>query len=168
MRNFSLVSPRLWNSQRFIGLPSDNARLLYLYLLTCRHQTSIGAYHLPDAYACADLGWDLERYLSSREELVRADLIAFDPEVGVIAVRRWFKHNPISNEKHRMGALRLIRELESQSIADVVMSDYETAMRTQDVARPHAVGPATAIGVPRPASVAALDGPYAVKRRIGT
>jgi hypothetical protein len=168
MRKFSLVSPRIWTSRRFTGLPSDNGRLLYLYLLTCGHQTSIGAYPLPDAYACADLQWDLERYLEARQELTKADLIAFDPDASVVAIRRWFKHNPVTNDKHRMGALRLISELESPSIIDVIMGDYDDAMGAKDIDRPTLLGTDLAPGNGTSAASAALQSRWPVTKRRGS
>lgn len=164
MRKFSLVSPRLWTSKRYTSLPSDSGRLLYLYLLTCGHQTSIGAYPLPDAYACADMQWTLERYQKARLELVTADLIAFDLDIGVVAIRRWFKHNPITNDKHRKGALRLVAELEAPSIAAIVMEDYEKAAAAKGYDRPLLSGADLTVSNGRPAADAALEGTWRVKR----
>ena len=75
MRDFSKISPALWQSKRFNTLPSDDGRYLYLYLLTNGHQTSAGAYRLPDGYATNDLRWELSRYVKARHELISADLI---------------------------------------------------------------------------------------------
>jgi hypothetical protein len=167
VRKFSLVSPRLWTSKRFTSLPSDDGRLLYFYLLTCGHQTSIGAYPLPDAYACADLQWGLQRYQSAREELVKAELIVFDAEVSIVAIRRWFKHNPVANDKHRKGALRLISELESASIVDVVMGDYEEATRARNADLSSSIGADLALGNGTTAAIAATEGRWGVRRRGG-
>src|SRR5262245_38681348 len=76
MREFSKISPAVWHSPRFNSLPSDDGRYLYLYLLSSPHQTSAGAYHLPEGYACADLGWSQKRYREARETLIEADLIS--------------------------------------------------------------------------------------------
>ena len=34
MRDFSKISPDVWQSERFRALPSDEARYLFLYLMT--------------------------------------------------------------------------------------------------------------------------------------
>ena len=49
-RDFFKVSPNLWSSRKFRGLPDDQCRLLYLYLLTCKHANSCGCFELPVAY----------------------------------------------------------------------------------------------------------------------
>ena len=50
-----MVRRSVWGSERFIALPSDEARYLYFYFLSCPHQTSSGCFVLKEAYALADL-----------------------------------------------------------------------------------------------------------------
>ena len=127
MRDFSKVSPSLWHSERFNGLPSDDARYAYLYLLTSVHQTSAGCYRLPDEYAAADLHWRVERYRTARAELVKADLIRFDATASVLMVTRWFRFNPPMNEKHLKGIRHILERLPSQIIwADATSELDET------------------------------------------
>ncbi len=118
MRDFSKISPAVWQSQRFNTLPSDDGRYLYLYLLTSSHQTSAGCYQLPDGYACSDLAWELERYKQAREELINAGLIHFDAETNVVMVTRWFKHNPPMSESHLLGVERILERIPSRSICE--------------------------------------------------
>ena len=116
MRDFSKISPAVWQSKRFNTLPSDDGRYLYLYLLTCEHQTSAGAYRLPNGYALDDLRWELSRYVKARQELASADLILFDETESVVMITRWFKHNPPMNESHFIGIGRVLERLPSQMI----------------------------------------------------
>lgn len=118
MRDFSKISPSVWQSDRFNNLQSDDGRYLYLYLLTSSHQTSAGCYQLPDGYACSDLRWELERYKQSRDQLVSADLIQFDAEASVVMVTRWFRHNPPMSESHLLGVERILERIHSQSIRE--------------------------------------------------
>ncbi len=127
MRDFSKISPSVWRSSRFKDLASDDGRYLYLYYLTCEHQTSAGAYRLPDGYACDDLNWTLERYQAAREALQVADLIAFDDDTSVVMIRRWFKHNPPMSESHLLGIERVIERLESFSIMEAVTLNLNEA-----------------------------------------
>lgn len=130
MRDFSKISPAVWQSLRFNNLPSDGERLLYLYLLTSSHQTSAGCYQLPDGYACSDLKWQLERYQAARQVLVDADLIRFDPENGVVMITRWFKHNPPMNEKHSIGIERMLKRLPSDKIRDAAQAALDEAWQS--------------------------------------
>ena len=69
MRDYSKVSPKLWRSPRYRSLESGDARLLYLYFLTCEHQSSAGCFRLPVAYAASDLGWTENRFTDARAAL---------------------------------------------------------------------------------------------------
>ena len=130
MREFSKISPAVWHSSRFNSLPSDDGRYLYLYLLSSPHQTSAGACHLPEGYALADLNWLAERYRNALQELIKADLIEFDPEAEVVVVKRWFRHNPPMNEKHLRGIVRLLERLPSQTIRSVTLDAAQEAWKS--------------------------------------
>ena len=80
MREYSKVSPNVWQSERFNSLPSDDGRYLYLYLLTCQHQSSAGCYWLPEGLCLRGSRWPSNRLAKARQELVAADLILFDAE----------------------------------------------------------------------------------------
>lgn len=154
MREFSKVSPRVWRSERFMGLSSDDSKLLYLYLLTCEHQTSIGACHLPDGYACTDLRWEPRRYLKARQDLENAGLIDFDTKASVVAIKQWFRFNPAMNMKHAEGIARNIQRLalESPSIAQTVTADFHASSTAKTASTP-----------PRTAAHMAMEGKWPVK-----
>ena len=119
MRDFTKISPAVWVSERFNKLPSDDARYLYMYLLTCEHQTSAGAFRLKDGYAIDDLKWDAPRFHAARLQLVEADLIHFDDAASCILITRWFKHNPPMSESHLIGIERQLERLPSKAIREV-------------------------------------------------
>ncbi|MCP4184848.1 MAG: hypothetical protein GY761_16270 [Hyphomicrobiales bacterium] len=125
MREFSKISPSLWHSKRFQNLQSDDAKLSYLYLLTCEHQNSAGAYRLPAGYACHDLGWDAGRYQKTTEELQESDLVIFDHDTDEIMIRRWFKHNPPMNKNHRKGIVSALERLDSELLYETGFSELE-------------------------------------------
>lgn len=86
VEEFSKVSPAIWRSRRFRNLESD-ARLAHIYFLACDHQSSAGCFRLPDAYAAADLSWDVERYRTALEQVVTAGLIAHDEATEEVFVK---------------------------------------------------------------------------------
>lgn len=135
MREFSKISPALWQSKRFNSLPSDDGRYLYLYLLTCEHQTSAGCYRLPDGYATNDLRWEFSRYVKARQELASADLVVFDETESVIMITRWFKHNPPMSESHFIGIERILERLPSQLIWEAASQAANEAWESVQAAR---------------------------------
>lgn len=111
MREFGLVSTSIWNSRKFCGLKSDDARLLYFYLLTCPSVNSIGCYVLKPGYAAADLGWDLIRYENGIDTLSEANLIGIDRAESLVRVIGFLQHSEIMNAKHGAGAIKLAMAL---------------------------------------------------------
>lgn len=123
-RDFSKVSPKVWRSPRFRGLQSDQAKLFYLYVLTCEHQSSAGCFRLPDAYAAADLSWPRDILETARAHLIETQLLVHDPETEEYFVPRWFKHNPSTNPKHRKGIERQISDLDSEHVRRVAEAEF--------------------------------------------
>lgn len=126
-RTFSKVSPAIWRPGRFLVLPTTEAKLLYLYFVTCEHMNSAGSYRLPDGYACADLGWSIEEYRAERQRLVEGGMIAFDANTSEIYVERWFKHNVPATAKHKTGTMRLISAIESDVLREKAEADFAEA-----------------------------------------
>jgi hypothetical protein len=125
-REFSKVSPAVWRSGRFISL-SDRGKVAYFYLITNAHVTSAGCYHLPDGYAAADLKWPQEDYLATRDELIGAELIDFDPEHSVVLIERWFKHNPPTNDDYAKGTLKRLDTIENERLREKALADFSEA-----------------------------------------
>lgn len=125
-RSFTKVSPAVWRSRRFIGLP-DEAKVGFLYLLSNAHVTSAGVYELPRGYACADLGWTDAAYASVLKELIAAELIDHDPDGDVILIERWFKHNPPANDDHAIGTRRRLQAIESDRLRDKAIDAFDEA-----------------------------------------
>lgn len=140
-RTFNKVSPAIWRPGRFLSLPTTEAKLLYLYYLTCEHNNSAGCYRLPDGYACSDLGWSVEDYARERQHLVDAELIDFDPECSVIYLERWFKHNPPMNSKHKTGTMRIIEAIDSDRIREKVEKDFMEATGGREAVNVHSIEP---------------------------
>jgi len=161
MRRFTMVASLLWRSRHFTGLASDSAKLLYFYYLTSERQNPIGAYLIPDGYACNDLGWDLALYQRERGALVEADLIVFDLETSTVFVRRWFNHSPPKGQKSYQAGLRLIDELDSPIIAEVVTQEFQEALERLEKAQPMPGLP----GAGGKVIDLAENGPFGVRKR---
>ena len=135
MRDFNKVSPTLWQSSRFVDLPSDDGRLLYLYLLTCHHQNSAGCFWLPDGYACNDVRWDAKRYEKARQTLIDADLIQYDDANLVVLIQRWFKHNPPMNPSHLKGIEAELRKCTSIDLQHKCWQELKTVCEEKNIGK---------------------------------
>src|SRR5690606_25853760 len=114
------------------GLQNEQAKLFYLYLLTCEHQSSAGCFRLPDAYAAADLAWSEIDLAAAREAGAEAGLIVHDRQTEEYFVPRWFKHNPGTNPKHRKGIERLISDLDSDHVREAAEAEFMESVPTEN------------------------------------
>ena len=137
MRDYTKVSPSIWSSPRFLGLKSDEARLLMLYIVTNKHQTSAGVYALPEGYARVDLGdWPEAKYRAAFRNIIDAGLIRFDIETSEVMVERWFRHNPPMSVKHFVGSIRIIdRQIKSEGLREAAREACEQAWADVQSAR---------------------------------
>ncbi|MER9755410.1 hypothetical protein NKJ46_18470 [Mesorhizobium sp. M0166] len=138
MRDYSKISPKVWRSPRFRS-QTDDSRLLYIYLLTCEHQSSAGCFRLPDAYAAENLNWPIERVQAARTPLVVCELVAHDPETFEYFIPRWFRHNQTTNPKHLQGVMRLISELDSDPIREAAEAELEESLESKAQTSPNVV-----------------------------
>lgn len=132
-RLFTKVSPEVWTSRRFRGV-EPSARCAFLYLLTNAHIDSTGCYRLPVAYGCADFGMDETAFLGCLEQLIQADMISHDADAEYVLIKRWFKHNPLTNLDHAEGARRLVCLIESDVLrqeCEAAFDDAESALRSR-------------------------------------
>jgi hypothetical protein len=134
MRDYGKIYTAIWRSRKFRGLPSDDCRLLYLYLHTSPHTNMIGCFVLDEGYAMADLGWASKRYRDCIDTLSKAYLIGFDRDESVVRIVDFIKHDPFSNPKHAVAAVRMAEKL----------PDCQEKQRLiEDLARAKHVNPAT-------------------------
>lgn len=127
MRDFTMVAPHVWRSPNFKHLKSDDAKYLFMYLLTNPHQNSAGVYALPAGYACSDLEWQLDRYYTALALLVDGGLIRIDEATEEVLIEKWFKHATPKNPKHMQGTRKLVCQVQSPELRRVAQEALEKA-----------------------------------------
>lgn len=110
MRDYGKVHTSLWSSATLRDLDSD-ARLLAVYLLTSPHTTMIGAFRLPDAYACEDLCWTPERLRNGYETLSHAGFIQYDFASKWVWIVKFLQFNRPENPNQWKAARKLASQI---------------------------------------------------------
>ena len=97
-----MVSASLWDSERFAKLKSSDARLLYVYLLTCPFSNIIGAFTFKAGYARADLP-----YMDDPEKLLDdLDAVGLIQRAGAtLRIVNFSRHSPIVSWQHAVAAI---------------------------------------------------------------
>ncbi|WP_370325276.1 hypothetical protein [Euzebya sp.] len=109
MAGYGKVFHRFWKSRTVRGW-DDTTRTLALYLLTSQHATSEGYFHLPIAYAAADLGWDLDKVEKAFAQLDADDFARYDPDAEVVLVVKAIRWNEPRGKPQIKGAVTRIQE----------------------------------------------------------
>ena len=136
-REFTMVSPAVWSSERFIRL-DDAGRLLLLYFISGPHQTKIGCARIREAYALADLGWTADKYRPALASLIDAGLILHDATSSEVYVLRWFDHKGSlpTNKDHARGWQKLVSKNDSDTIRQQVEVDFMSTKWGAQIAPP--------------------------------
>lgn len=101
MSRFGIVHSSFWLSDTLRTL-EDDAKLLAIYLLTCEHCSSLGAFRLPRAYILHDLNWtSTERLSKGFQSLTEAGFLEAAGEF--IWIKNYLKWNKPTNSKHLKG-----------------------------------------------------------------
>ncbi|MDQ3039768.1 MAG: hypothetical protein M3R16_08230 [Pseudomonadota bacterium] len=110
MRDYGKVHTGFWASETLRELDAD-AKLLALYLLTSPHTTMIGAFHLPAAYACEDLSWNVERFRNGLETLSKAGFSIYCEKTRWVWIVKFLTFNRPENPNQWKSAGKLITSI---------------------------------------------------------
>lgn len=111
MSRYVNIATRIWHDEKFRELP-DDAKMLFVYLLTCPHGNMCGLFYLPALYACHDLGWTEERYMATIG-LLREQVCT---DEDVVLIKNFVRYNPIKGSKQAIGAARRLQEVPETSL----------------------------------------------------
>ena len=135
-----MVRRSIWRSKRFLSLPDDATRYLYLYFLTCPHQTSSGCFRLNEAYALADLAmtgsdWTPAKFMTAKAAIVGSGLILADEETDEILITRWWQDNGPNNESWFTGAEKQCDAIESAELKTAAQDALKACWESYHAAR---------------------------------
>ena len=97
MARYRKIDPRIWNDAKFSRLSND-AKLLFIYLLTSPQTQMIGAIPMRAESVAAELGFDMERYGIRYQELYDMGIAEYDDR-GLYWVKNYLKYNSPDNPK---------------------------------------------------------------------
>lgn len=110
MRDYGKIHSRFWQNETLRGVDSD-AKVLALYLLSSPHTTMLGAFHLPVAYACEDLGWVPERFHKGFETLSEIGFAHYDKATKWVWIVRFLDWNRPENPNQWKSIVKLAESI---------------------------------------------------------
>ena len=130
MSRYTTVESIIWHDEKFRSLPED-ARMLFLYLLTSPHSNMLGIFYLPKLYACSDLQWDPERYQRGIDTLCHTLLIEVDKDI--VWVKNYLKYNQIRGPRQVTGAVNRLMSLPDTKLIGPFMKNLEKHLLEDDL-----------------------------------
>jgi len=119
---FTKIDERLWSDDKYLKL-SDDGKLLFLYILSCKHRNMIGLYALPIPYGAFDLSWTVERFTKGLSELSDNAFINYNKNTTVVFIKNFLKYNPLENPNQVKGAMKVIQTIPTSTI-NTELIDY--------------------------------------------
>lgn len=122
MGKYRKVDVRLWGDKKFLALP-DDARMLWLYLLTCNPNTIVPGVilNLAIEVIIADLRLPNPGKLKSAFALLKDSGMAFaDWDRRLIWMPKGPEYNPVANPKQAIGWLRTMDDLPECALSDEI------------------------------------------------
>ena len=125
---YSKIDSLFWRDQKNRKL-SDDGKLLFLYLLTCPHRSSIGLYYLPEQYVASDIKWTLERVQKGFKELLQNGCVKYDKDNEIVFIKNFLRYNSFENSNQIRGALKYLITLPDtvflSDLIEVIKMGYE-------------------------------------------
>lgn len=117
MARYRKIDPRIWNDKKFREL-SDAAKLVFLFLLTHPHMTSLGAMRATIAGLAEELDWDTEAFREAFAEVLLNGMAEHDQKACLIAIPNFIRYNSPESPnvvKAWVSSLDLLPECELKS-----------------------------------------------------
>ena len=119
---YARIERHTWHDDVFRQLSAD-ARLAWLYLLSCPHGNRLGCFVLHPFYAAADLNVSPATVEAALQELADAKLIAWSPDVHLVMLLRFLRHNKLENPNVAKAALQELNALPFDATILGLLSD---------------------------------------------
>jgi len=87
------IDPRIWNDAKFREL-SDRGKLVFLFLLTHPHMTSLGAMRATIPGLAAELGWTEKAFREAFREAFLRGMVRLDEKAHFLGLPNFLKYNP--------------------------------------------------------------------------
>lgn len=92
MSKYRKIEASIWNDSKFMAL-TDQAKLLFFYLLTNQNLTALGAMKANTAGLATDLKWEQEQFDRAFNELTEKAMVKFDMSASFLLLPNFLKYN---------------------------------------------------------------------------
>ena len=92
MARYRKIDTRIWNDHKFNSL-SDDAKLVFMLLLTHQHLTPIGAMRTTISGLASEMHWEINRFKAAFDEIIKLNMARFDEASSFLWLPNFLKFN---------------------------------------------------------------------------
>ena len=125
MSRYTYIHTQIWKDKKFRAL-SEDAKLLYIAMLTAPNSNMIGLYEWSVAYAVYDLGdgWTEQKFFDCIKEIEAQGMAFYDRESEIVFITNFLKHNPLNTIKQVIGGGNYFNTLPATSLFAKFLSSW--------------------------------------------
>jgi hypothetical protein len=106
------IDDKIWDDEKFRQLSCAMSRLLWKWLLGNPTSNFIGFYILRPTIAQEHIAAKTpQEFDSCLEEIIKLDMLVYDPENRVVLLKNYLRYNPIGGDKSLKGVINQLKKL---------------------------------------------------------
>ena len=118
MKPFGKVESRFWDSEDISRL-SIHAKLMAIYLLTCKHGNMIGVFRLPTGYITSDLQFTEKQVENALSELLASNFLKRSPN-AYFCILKFIDYNDTRNLDQFKARIKQVEQLPKDMLPDTL------------------------------------------------
>lgn len=96
MGRYRRVDTRIWNDSKFREL-KDDAKLLFFFIMTHQHMTSLGAMRGSKSGFASELGWSVKKFSAAFSPITESGMVEYEEKTSFIYLPNFLKYNGPEN-----------------------------------------------------------------------
>ncbi len=133
MAEYRKVATKLWTDPWVFSLSAEE-KLLWLWLITNPHANVAGIYQVAAPFIAFETGTDMDFVARTMEKFQRAGKVMWDPEQGVVWVKRMREYQESASPKVQVAIQREIEAIPDGPVKQAYLAHYQRGEGVEEIA----------------------------------
>lgn len=129
MAHYRKVDTRIWNDKKFHAL-SLNGKLIFFYLLTHPHLTSLGAMRATETGMASELGISMNKFKLAFSEILEKSMVIYDNHINLAWLPNFLKYNVPESPNVIKSWATALEHLPEGVLTDKIIEQVKTFVST--------------------------------------
>ena len=108
---YAKVFDDIWIDKKFRDELNEKNKLMFLYLLTCKHCNLIGFFRLPMGYLLSDMRISEKDALQRLSDITSTKMAIFNSENEMVLIPKYLKWNPLGSTQQIIGGAKIFNQM---------------------------------------------------------